>query len=167
MTIDGFRLLDPASRQTMRAWLRTEPTPDGIPWTPLAKPLSAMRVALVSSAGLARLDDVPFDQEGERRNPWWGDPSYRVLPREVAGDQVGVYHLHIAPRPAATDLDCLFPLRRLDQLVERGVVGSSAAQHYSIMGYLLRTERLLAETAPRIAEALVRDQVDLALLVPV
>jgi len=167
MAIDGFRFLDRASRQTMRAWQASEPAPADIPWTSLGKPLSEARVALISSAGLARLDDTPFDQEGERRNPWWGDPSHRVLAREATGDQIGVYHLHIDPRPAAEDLDCLFPLRRLDHLVETGFVGSSAPNHYSIMGYVLQTDELVGETAPLIAEALVRDQVDLALLVPV
>jgi D-proline reductase (dithiol) PrdB len=40
-----------------------------IPWTPLAKPLGDCRVALVSSAGIARHDQPPFDQELERRDP--------------------------------------------------------------------------------------------------
>jgi hypothetical protein len=31
----------------------------------MAKPLAACTVALVTSAGVARRDDVPFDEEGE------------------------------------------------------------------------------------------------------
>ena len=151
----------------MQAWREREPEHDHVPWTPLGKPLREARVALISTGGIARLDDVPFDQEGERRNPWWGDPTHRVLPREVTTADVRVYHLHIDPRPASRDLDCVLPLRRLDELVAAGEVGSSASDHYSVMGYILEPTELVERTAPAIAAALVEDQVDLALLVPV
>jgi hypothetical protein len=167
MPIDGFRLLDPATRRVMRAWRDREPLPTDIPWAEMSKPLAESRVALVSTAAIARLDDTPFDQETERRDPWWGDPTHRVIPRDVTSDEVRVYHLHIDPRPASEDLDCVLPLRRLDQLVESGTVGSSAPDHYSIMGYILQPRDLVEETAPKIAEALVRDEVDFVLLVPV
>lgn len=166
-TIDGYRFVDGASRTVMRAWTRREPSPHPIPWTLLAKPLSEARVALISSAGVALRDDPPFDQEGERANPWWGDPSYRVVPRTASTADVRLYHLHIDPRPAAKDLDCVLPLRRLAELVERGAVGSSADEHYSVMGFLLDTAELVEETAPKIVAGLARDGVDLALLVPV
>ena len=167
MSIDGFRLLDPATRSVMRAWRDREPRPPDIPWAVMPKPLAESRVALVSTAAIARLDDTPFDQEGERRDPWWGDPTHRVIPRDATSDEVRVYHLHIDPRPASEDLDCVLPLRRLDELVEAGTVGSSAPDHYSIMGYILQPRELVEETAPKIAEALLRNEVDFALLVPV
>ncbi len=167
MPVDGFRFLDTATRRIMRAWLDREPVPQEIPWTPLGKPLAEVRIALISTAAIAHLDDKPFDQERQRRDPWWGDPTHRVLPREVTTDEVGLYHLHMDTRPASEDLDCVLPLRRLDELVQEGLVGSSAPDHYSIMGYILQPRELVEETAPRIAEALIRDQVDLALLVPI
>lgn len=151
----------------MRAWQGREPTPAEIPWAPLAKPLTECRVALISSAALSHVDDAPFDQESERRDPWWGDPTHRVLQRGVRADQVRISHLHIDPRPAEEDLDCLMPLRRLDELAAAGLVGEAAARHYSIMGYILKTDELVEETAPKIAAELVGEQVDLALLVPV
>jgi len=167
MSMDGFRFLDSATREVMRAWFDREPGPDAMPWTPLRSSLAESRVALISSAGISLLDDAPFDQDGERLDPWWGDPTYRVLPRETTTGQVRVSHLHMDPRPAAEDLDCLLPLRRLDELVEAGAVGSSAPNHYSIMGYILKPRQLVEETAPALAGALVGDEVDLALLVPV
>ena len=167
MPIDGFRFLDPATRRVMRAWLDREPEPSGVPWSAIAKPLAESRVALLSTAAVALVDDAPFDQEGERKNPWWGDPTHRVIPRGATSDEVRVCHLHIDPRPASQDLDCILPLRRLDELVEAGSVGSAAADHYSIMGYILRPRELVEETAPKIAEAMLRDEVDFALLVPV
>ena len=167
MAINGFRFLDGATRRVMKAWHDREPTPANIPWTPLVKPLRELRVALISSAGISRVDDEPFDQESERKNPWWGDPTHRVIPRETRTEDVRIDHLHIDPRPGLADLDCVLPLRRLDELAEAGTVGSSAPNHYSIMGFILKTEELVEETAPRIAAALAADQVDLALLIPV
>jgi hypothetical protein len=80
--------------------------------------------------------DRPFDQEGERRNPWWGDPSYRIIPSTATSPDMRLYHLHIDPSYAEQDLNCLFPLQRLQELVEAGEIGRSAPRHYSIMGYI-------------------------------
>jgi hypothetical protein len=75
VSIDSYRFLDFASRQVMKAWAAREHA-DRIPFTPLAKPLGDCTVALLSTAAVARNDDHPFDQAHERRDPWWGDPSY-------------------------------------------------------------------------------------------
>jgi D-proline reductase (dithiol) PrdB len=167
MAIDGYHFLDGASRRVMRAWEEREPTPDSVPWTPLSKPLSQVGVALVSSAGIALRSQPPFDQGGERVNPWWGDPSHRVIPREAATQDIRIHHLHIDPRPGESDLDSVLPLRRLDELVDAGVVGRSAPRHYSMMGYILDPTELLRDTAPTLAASMIQDEVDLALLVPV
>jgi hypothetical protein len=78
MAIDSYRYVDFATRQIMKAWAARQ-EPGVIPFTPLAKPLRECTVALLSTAGIARNDDRPFDQEGERRDPWWGDPSFRRI----------------------------------------------------------------------------------------
>jgi D-proline reductase (dithiol) PrdB len=167
MAIDGYRFLDPISRRVMRAWQTRDGSPSSLPWTPMDRPLSRARVALISSAGLAHCDDEPFDQDGERRNPWWGDPSIRIIRRDVDPASVRMYHLHVDPRPAAEDLDCVLPLRRLQELVDEGVVGESAPRHPSMMGYQLRDGPVAEITAPAIRRILTEDQVDLALFVPV
>ena len=165
MRIDGYRFVHPTSRAVMRAWARREPERD-VPWAPLDKPRSECRVALITSAGLAHVDDPPFDQEGERRNPWWGDPTHRVIQRGVQSEHIRVFHTHIDHRPAQEDLDCLFPLRRLDELVDSGVVGDSAPNHYSIMGYLPKPDEMLATSVPAIIQQLKAEQVDVLVLVP-
>jgi hypothetical protein len=167
MAIDSYRFLDFATRQIIRAWVaREEGQARPIPWAPLAKPLSQSTVALISTAGVARNDDVPFDQEGERRNPWWGDPSYRLIPRGTTEAEVKLYHLHIDTRFGEQDLDVVLPLRRLDDLAEQCVVGPPADTHYSIMGYQLRPDVLERETAPALARELRSRGVDAAALVP-
>jgi len=165
MSIDSYRFLDFASRQVMKAWAARQ-KPGVIPFTPLSKPLGDCTIALVSTAGVARNDDRPFDQERERRDPWWGDPSFRVIPLGTTERDVRLYHMHIDPRFGEADLDVVLPMRRLAELAGDRIVGEPAARHYSIMGYILEPTVLVEETAPAIAERMHLDGVDAAALVP-
>jgi D-proline reductase (dithiol) PrdB len=158
--------IDGPTRKLVRSWIEHEP-PAQIPWTPLAKPLEECRVALVSSAGIARHDQPAFDQELERRDPWWSDQSWRPIPLGTTEADVGIYHLHIDPRFGQQDLDCVLPLRRLMELCSDGVVGAVANTHYSFMGYILEPRELMASTAPAIAASMADEAVDVAVLVPV
>ena len=165
MSIDSYRFLDFASRQVMKAWAARQEQ-GVIPFTPLAKPLRECTIALVSTAGIARNDDRPFDQEHERRDPWWGDPSFRVIPHGTTEDDVRIYHLHVDPRFGQADLDVVLPMRRLAELAHEGFVGRPAPRHYSLMGYILDPTVLVGETAPALAEQMRADGVDAAALVP-
>jgi hypothetical protein len=165
MSIDSYRFLDFASRQVMKAWTARQQA-GAIPFTPMRKPLAECTVALVSTAGVARHDDVPFDCEGERRDPWWGDPTFRVIPLGTTEREVRLYHMHIDPRFGEADLDVVLPMRRLTELAGEGVVGRPAPRHYSIMGYILDPTELVAKTAPAMAQQMRRDGVDAAALVP-
>lgn len=163
--VDSYRFISGITRRMLRTWVGME-TPRSIPWTPLKKSLRESRVALISSAGIALKNDLPFDQEAERNNPWWGDPGYRVLPKTASSADVNLYHLHIDPRPAQEDLNCLFPLARLMELERLGEIGASTEHHYSIMGYILKPETQLRETVPSIIRDLRADLADVVVLVP-
>jgi D-proline reductase (dithiol) PrdB len=165
MAIDSYRFLDFASRQIMKAWAARQEYTE-IPFTPPSKPLRECTVALLSTAGIARNDDRPFDQEGERRNPWWGDPSFRTIPFGTTEKDIRLYHLHIDVRFGEADLDVVLPMRRLAELASDGVVGRVAPTHYSTMGYILDPTELVEKTAPAIAEHMRAEGVDAAALVP-
>ena len=165
-TVNSYKFLDFFTRQMVASWVKMA-KPGIIPWTPLPRPVSECSVALLSSGGIALKTDRPFDQEGERQNPWWGDPSYRILPRNATEQDVEIYHLHINTGFARQDLNCILPLQRLLELEESGAIGSSAPHHYSIMGYILQPKTLLEETTPQIIAHLKDEKVDLVVLVPV
>jgi len=152
-------------KRLVRTWIGLEPQRD-IPWTPLKKPLKESTIALLSSAGLALKSDQPFNQEGERQNPWWGDPSYRLLPRDVDPKEIALYHLHISKKVVERDINTLIPLERLLELEKEGGIGQAAPRHYSYMGYILRPQMLLEETLPAMIKQMKQDQVDVVLLVP-
>jgi len=165
--IDSYRFLDFATRQIIKAWVDREARETrAIPWTPMAKPLAECTVALIATAGVACRDDVPFDEEGERRNPWWGDPTCRTIPHGTSEGEVTLHHLHIDRRFGQEDLDVVLPMRRLGELASEGVVGRPADAHYSIMGYQLRPHVLENETAPAIAREMRARGIDAAALIP-
>jgi D-proline reductase (dithiol) PrdB len=164
-TVDSYRFISGLSKSLIKSWIKLE-TPRDIPWTPLSKPMSYCTVALISTGGIALKSDRPFDQEGERRNPWWGDPSYRIIPSGTNTGDIRVYHMHIDPSHAEQDLNCLLPLDRLDELVEMGKVGRAAVSHYSTMGYILDPQELLTTSIPAIIGHLKQDNVDVAVFIP-
>lgn len=130
---------------------------DSEPWAE-GPPLDKRRVALVSTAGLQRRGDRPFDFNAD---------DYRVIPRDVApGDLV---MSHISSNYDRTgfqqDLNVVFPLERLKELAAVGDIGSVAEYHYSFMG---ATDPEHLEAAARgLAGLLKADKVDAVVLIPV
>lgn len=163
--VDPYLFIDRITQRVIKTWITLE-KPRPIPWTPLPKPLADCNVALISSGGIALKGDKPFDQEGERQNPWWGDTSYRVLPATATEKDVEVYHLHIDPRFAKEDLNCLLPLTRLAELEVAGEIGRVAEHHYSFMGFTPQPEKLMEESVPALIKQLQADAVDVVVLVP-
>jgi len=167
-TVDPWRFTGSFLQKMLSRAIPDEATHPTIPWTPLRKPLSECRVALLSTAGLSMKGDTPFDMAYERAHPTRGDASWRRIASNATAEQVEVHHLHIDTRYIERDLGVALPLDRLHALAEEGVIGEVAATHYSIMGYQgSDTSKLEQRSAPEIAAAMRSEEVDLALLAPV
>ena len=166
--VDSWRFAGGFLKNVLSAGIAAAPAARSIPWTPVRKPLSQAKLALLSTAGLSMKGDAPFDMEGERRRPTWGDPSWRRIPADATSASIEANHLHIDTGYILRDLNVALPLDRLREIVAEGVVGSMADTHYSIMGYHGNDTRALEnESAPAIARAMGEQEVDLALLAPV
>jgi D-proline reductase (dithiol) PrdB len=77
----------------------------------------------------------PFDLTRERREPEWGDPTYRIIPRDVEPDDIAVAHLHYNTEDAEADLNVVLPTQRFIELEEASEIGGLASSNYSVMGY--------------------------------
>ena len=166
--VDPWRFAGSFLKRVLSARIPEQPSHEKIPWSPVAKPLAASKVALLSTAGLSMKDDTPFDMQAERKRPTWGDPSWRRLRSDATGASIAANHLHIDTGYIYRDLNVALPLDRLRALCDEGVVGAMAATHYSIMGYQGNDASTLeSESAPEIAQAMLDEEVDLALLAPV
>jgi hypothetical protein len=166
--VDPWKFTGSFIQKALSGLIPAQPEHPEIPWAPRRKPLSESRVALLSTAGLSMKGDVPFDMETERRNPVWGDPSWRRLRSDATSDSIEANHLHIDTAYILRDLNVALPLDRLRELAQAGVIGEPAPSHYSIMGYQGNDSSVLEqESAPAIAQAMRREEVDLAILAPV
>ena len=166
MTTDSFKWLPRSIAGYYRAM--QVPAPESIPWTPLQKPLDQCRVALVTTAGIYLKGEQPsFDLDRERREPFWGDPTYRAIPADVRQDQIDVNHLHINTEDILADINVALPVQRFQELVQAGEVGELAEHHYSVMGCQPNTDEWQERTAPEIAQRLRDEGVDAAFLTPV
>jgi hypothetical protein len=84
--VDSWRFLPPRLARLLQARIESAAPVTEIPFTPLAAPLRDARIALLSTAGLSCPPDPPFDMDGERADPTWGDPciSRPSAPRDAA-----------------------------------------------------------------------------------
>jgi D-proline reductase (dithiol) PrdB len=165
--VDSWRFLPPRLARLLMARIEATPPATDVPFVPLAVPLAAARIALLSTAGISCPPDPPFDMDGERANPMWGDPAWRRIPATATERDVEVNHLHIDTGYVRRELDVALPLRRLAELVASREVGAVAPSHYSVMGYQLDPTVQLAESAPAIAAAMRAEHVHGAVLTPV
>jgi D-proline reductase (dithiol) PrdB len=137
-------------------------------WAPFEKRLVEAKISLLSSAGLyVKASQPSFDGERERREPTWGDPTWRAIPAGVTTAELDMMHLHLNTEDVLADHDIALPTTRLAELVRAGVVGASTEQHVSVMGF---QQAGLADwreqTAPEIAAALRDEGADGVVLAP-
>ena len=123
------------------------------------KPLHEGRLALVTTGGVHLPEDARFDIDDPL-----GDCSYREIPDEA--DVLTWTHAYYAPDRGGEDLDSVFPLWTLRELVAEGVVGELNNRHFSFMGAIHDPGPLVERTAPEVAAKLREDGVDAVLLTP-
>lgn len=128
-------------------------------WVTAAKPLSNMRIALITTAGLHFRDDDAFGLVDDGFRPISGDenPDDLVMSHSsVNFDRSGFQE----------DINTVFPLARFRELEARGTIGSLASIHYSFMGAGLPPEAYEG-SARGLAGMLKQDKVDAVFLTPV
>ena len=147
--------LPPATQTGM--WNLDCPTFDRKPFVS-GPPLAQRRIAVVTSAGLVRRGEPPFTS---------GDVGYRVLPGDTRADQLLMSHVSVNFDRTGfqRDINVVFPVDRLREMAQAGVIGSVAATHYSFMG--ATDPRGMEANARSVAGMLKSDRVDGVLLTPV
>jgi D-proline reductase (dithiol) PrdB len=130
---------------------------DTDPWV-TGPPLDQRRVAIITTAGLQRRGDRPFME---------GTADFRVIPGDIATSDLVMSHISVNFDRTGfqQDLNVVFPLDRLNELADEGVIGSVAGFHYSFMG--ATDPREMEPTARHLAGLLKEDAVNAVLMVPV
>jgi D-proline reductase (dithiol) PrdB len=134
---------------------------DTTPLTPLKKPLSRCRVAMLTSGGVSRRDTSPFNPQA--RN----DLRLDALIENVASQFLVINDDYYDHSDADRDINCIFPIERLRELAGEGKIGAVAAHHYSgFMGRIYTRSAVVNEAAPALARRLAEEGVDAFILVP-
>lgn len=163
-TVDGFRFLPPKLTKWIQSFI-PETFQGEIPFTPLQKPLGQVRMTAVTTAGISLKSDEPFDMEREKREPLYGDPTFRTLPKGTAGADVNVNHLHIKTGYINEDINVMLPIGRLEDLAREGVIGELAPNAYSFYGYQW-TEDFLDQAIAPMTDRMLDEGVEAVLLTP-
>ena len=140
-------------------WVVHDRASEPPPWVPIEEPLARKRLAVVSSGGVHLADQEPF----HFRN----DVSHREVPLDTETGDLRVAHFGYDTSDAKRDPGCVLPLRALRELSAAGEVGGVVDPALSFMGGIYSARRVREELAPRLRAAILAEQADLALLVPV
>ncbi|MDA0786135.1 MAG: glycine/sarcosine/betaine reductase selenoprotein B family protein [Proteobacteria bacterium] len=133
------------------------PAFDETPWAP-CPPLFESRIAIISTAGLHRRDDHPFDGYAA---------DYRVIPGDADMNDLVMSHLstNFDRTGFYQDVNVAFPIDRLRELRDDGFIGAVADHHFSFMGATPPTA--MEPVVAQLVGILRADKVDAVLLVPV
>ena len=134
------------------------PTFESRPWVE-GTSINQRRVALITTAGIHKRQDRPFQM---------GQPDYyRVIPGDTRDNDIVMSHgaASFDRTGYQRDWNVVFPLDRLRELADDGVIGSVADFHYSFGTPLTMPEN---ESAAReLSELFKKDKVDAVLIFPV
>lgn len=164
--VNGFYFMPPALGAWIGQTIPAEEYDGGIPWKPLAKPLSETVFSLMTSAGISMAADPDFDMEREKREPLWGDPTYRRIPISVIEADIHVNHLHVNTDLIKQDMNVILPVARFKELAADGVIGALAPTTYSYYGFQMDPTVLLEETMPKVAADMKAEGVEAVFLTP-
>jgi D-proline reductase (dithiol) PrdB len=102
-----------------------------VPWTPIAKPLTACRFTLITTGGLHLRTDQPFNMDDPK-----GDPTFRIIPADAEQTDLTITHNYYNHADADRDFNILLPLDRIKELTRGGYLGGLTPSHYSFMGHI-------------------------------
>lgn len=135
----------------------------GIPWVPMTKPLKFCKIAIITTAGVHLKTQKPFNMQDKN-----GDPSFREIPGNTPKDELMITHDYYDHRDADKDINIVFPIDRLNEMIASKELGSIAQTNYGFMGHIDGSyiNILINKTAPMVAEKLRMQNVDAVLLTP-
>jgi len=135
------------------------PAPELEPSAVSAPPLAEATVAIVTTAGLNPAGAVTIWQPT--------DSSYTRLPRWARDVQLSHFSPNFDRAGIAQDLNVVYPVDRLEELVYQGVIGSLADANLSFMGAMFDLSTIIEDSGPAAAQELIDAGVDVVLLTPV
>ncbi len=97
-----------------------------------------------------------------------GDPTFRVIDLSRPLNDLMITHDYYDHSDADKDINIIFPVERVREFVEAGIIGKLSNTAYGFMGHIdgPHIQTLVQKSAPEIAQRLKKDDVDIVLLTP-
>jgi D-proline reductase (dithiol) PrdB len=128
----------------------------------LTKPLAQSRLTMISSCGVHLKTDRPLDV----CHPF-GDFNFRRVPSSATHNDLIIHQLKYPHDDADLDINVIFPIERLQELVGEGRLSALTDHFFSFIGYNMDPEKFERTVARDIADAVAdEERADVALLVP-
>src|SRR5258708_19195784 len=121
---------------------------DYVPLARLSKPLNEAHVTLISSCGVHMRSDRPMDV----CHPF-GDFRFRRVPSRARHADLIIHQLKYPHDDADLDINVIFPIERLQELVSDGVLGGLTENFFSFIGYNMDPAKFERTVAHDIADA--------------
>ncbi len=134
---------------------------DLVPLARSSKPLRDAHLAFISTAGVQPRGTLPFDTV----HPV-GDYTFRRVPSSAKPEDLEIHQLKYPTFGAKEDLNVIFPIERLRDLVAEKFIGGLTNNFYSFIGYNMDPQKLERTLAEDIAAAVEAENPDVALLAP-
>ena len=123
-----------------------------------SKPLNESKVAIVTTAALYREGGSGFEL-GD------GDFHYETLPREARDLTLRHGSVNFDRGGFAADINVVYPIDRLNEFADVGIIGAVAEHHYSFSGSQSDTvSEIRLDSGPLCAKEMLKEEVDVVLL---
>lgn len=124
-------------------------------WTPLTKPVDECTIAFITSGGIHRKDQTPFNTAG--------DSTFREIPSDTPSERLMVTHGGFDNSDINKDVNAMLPIDRLRELRDEGYIGGLVDTLFGFMGGGGNVDRFRDETGPEIALRLKAEGADIVL----
>jgi D-proline reductase (dithiol) PrdB len=131
------------------------------PFTPARRALPMLNLALISSAGAYIDGTEPFDTSALE-----GDFQFREIPVEVDAEDLRFAARGYDLSAVQKDINSQIPIERLFEFESNGIIGQLNPIFWSLCGYIPNAAALVEEVSGKLAERLIRHEVQAALLIP-
>ena len=122
------------------------------------KPLAESTVAILTSAALHHPEQAQFDPR---------DTSFRRIDGSRRDVKLGHWSQDVDQVGFAVDPNVVFPIDRLQELADRGVIGAVSDLHLAYAGNQFEVSGIRMDSGPEGAKALLDAGVDVVVLTPV
>jgi len=153
-------------RQRYEAWISgmvhkdvADVRNDPVAFVHPTKPLAECRLGLVSTGGIHLRSQQPFDIVDPD-----GDWTVREIPTATPAAEIAITHSHYNHTDADEDINCIFPIERLHDLVAAGFLGSLTDVFFGMMGFIPNGTHVSDDAAPQIVQRLSEEGAEVVLL---